>query len=59
MGDVQRTLHLLDQLCGLLAAPPATQAAAGRIAQLTTDLCTTAFRPSDIASSSDADELGR
>lgn len=59
MGDVHRTLQLLDKLCGLLAAPPATPAAACRLVQLAEDLSATALMPSDIPSSSDAQELRR
>lgn len=57
MGDVHRTLRLLDELCRLLAAPPAFEAAASHLAKLVKDLRATALTPSGIASSSDVHEF--
>lgn len=59
MSEVGRTLSLLEQLCGLLAAPPATAAAVDRLFKLAEGLQATALRPNDLASNSAARDLGR
>lgn len=58
MSEDGRTLSLLEHLCGLLAAPPATAAAVDRLFKLAEGLQATALRPNDLASNSAARDLG-
>lgn len=59
MSEVGRALSLMDQLCRLLAAPPATAAAVQRLLKLAEGLQEMALGPSDLDSDSAARDLAR
>ncbi|KAL4421366.1 hypothetical protein ABPG75_010657 [Micractinium tetrahymenae] len=57
MASLDRVLSLLDQMAGLLAAPPASSAPVGRLVDLVDDFCAADLGPSHIASDLDAEKL--